>query len=134
MALVPKKVFILSFLDIFDRIILVDLVFERSKWSTRGVDFSPTGKYIATYHEQGIALWVYTPHFDDGNTGGRPKSKGVWSRSHRFKHDSVDNLQFSPDEKYIVTGNGARGDQNSTVTVHEVLHQIEMVRKTSFSF
>jgi len=108
----------------------LDLVFERSKWSTRGVDFSPTGKYIATYHEQGIALWVYTPHFDDGNTGGRPKSKGVWSRSHRFKHDSVDNLQFSPDEKYIVTGNGARGDQNSTVTVHEVLHQIEMRKFT----
>ena len=106
----------------------MDLVFERSKWSTRGVDFSPSGKYIATYHEQGIALWVYTPHFaDDAMGGGRPKSKGVWSRSHRFKHDSVDNLQFSPDEKYIVTGNGARGDQNSTVTVHEVLHQIEMV-------
>ena len=27
--------------------------------------------------------------------------------------------------RYIVTGNGGRGDQHSTVTVHDVLHQCE---------
>lgn len=100
----------------------VESLFERKGWSQRGIDFSQTGKYVATYHEQGIALWVYTPHLD-GRT--ESKAKGVWSRSHRFKHDSVDNLQFSPNEKYIVTGNGGRGDMPSTVTVHEVLSQTE---------
>ena len=41
----------------------VESIFDRSKWSVRGIDFSPTGKYLATYHEQGIAMWVYTPHY-----------------------------------------------------------------------
>ena len=64
----------------------VESLFERKGWSQRGIDFSPTGKYVATYHDKGIALWVYTPHLA-GIT--ELKAKGVWSRSHRFKHDSV---------------------------------------------
>ena len=64
----------------------VTSVFERKGWSQRGIDFSPTGRYVATYHDQGIALWVFTPHLAGTQES---KSKGVWSRSHRFKHDSV---------------------------------------------
>jgi len=100
----------------------IESIFERSKWSVRGIDFSPTGKYLATYHEQGIAMWVYTPHYAHLTDS---KAKGVWSRSHRFKHDSVNNLQFSPNERYIVTGNGGSGEQHSIVTVHDVLQQVE---------
>lgn len=104
----------------------VEVKFERTKWSNRGIDFSPTGKFVATYHDQGSALWVYTPHYE----GSTDKAKGIWSRSHRFKHHNVDNLQFSPDERYIVTGNGGRGEQHSTIIVHDVLHQIEKRRFT----
>ena len=64
----------------------VQSVFERKGWSQRGIDFSPTGKFVSTYHEQGIALWVYTPHLA-GTT--ESKAKGVWSRSHKFRHDQV---------------------------------------------
>ena len=34
-------------------------------------------------------------------------------------------MQFSPNERYIVTGNGGRGDSPSTVIVHDVLSQTE---------
>jgi len=100
----------------------VQSVFERKGWSQRGIDFSPTGKFVSTYHEQGIALWVYTPHLVGASES---KAKGVWSRSHKFRHDQVDNLQFSPNERYIVTGNGGRGDAPSTVIVHDVLSMSE---------
>ena len=32
----------------------VQSLFERKGWSQRGIDFSPTGKYVATYHDQGM--------------------------------------------------------------------------------
>ena len=64
----------------------VQSVFERKGWSQRGIDFSPTGKFVSTYHEQGIALWVYTPHLVGASES---KAKGVWSRSHKFRHDQV---------------------------------------------
>jgi len=94
----------------------IELLHSRKSWTNRGVDFSPTGKFVATYHDQGIALWVYTPQF----AASQSKARGIWSRSHRFKHDQVDNMQFSPDERYIVTGNGARGDAHSTVIIYDV--------------
>merc|ERR1739848_376853 len=46
------------------------------------------------------------------------EAKGVWPRSHKLRHDQVDNLQFSPNERYFVTDNGRRSDSPSTVIVH----------------
>ena len=76
----------------------VTSVFERKGWSQRGIDFSPTGRYVATYHDQGIALWVFTPHLAGTQES---KSKGVWSRSHRFKHDSVSKI-FSRNSTHFI--------------------------------
>ncbi|KAJ3332456.1 Translation initiation factor 3 subunit b [Blyttiomyces sp. JEL0837] len=64
-----------------------DLVHSRASWSDTYVAWSPLGTYLATFHKQGVALW-----------GGPGFEKIV-----RFPHPSVKLIDFSPDEKYIVT-------------------------------
>ncbi|WFD31262.1 Translation initiation factor 3 subunit b [Malassezia sp. CBS 17886] len=49
--------------------------------------WSPLGTYLTTFHMQGIALW-----------GGQG-----WERIMRYPHPGVRLVDFSPDEKYMVT-------------------------------
>lgn len=62
------------------------LVIEREGWSDRGVAWSPSGNYLATFHQQGIKLH-----------GGRK-----WSLLRKFQHFGVEEIQFSPSETYVV--------------------------------
>ncbi|KAJ3130009.1 Translation initiation factor 3 subunit b [Physocladia obscura] len=64
-----------------------DLVHSRKHWSDMYVAWSPKGSYLATFHKQGIALW------------GGPEFEKIA----RFAHANVKLIDFSPDEKYLVT-------------------------------
>ncbi|KAJ3389670.1 hypothetical protein CcCBS67573_g05180 [Chytriomyces confervae] len=64
-----------------------DLVHSRPKWSDMYVSWSPKGSYLTTFHKQGVVLW-----------GGPEFEKIV-----RFAHVNVKLIDFSPDEKYLVT-------------------------------
>ena len=56
-------------------------------WTDNYVAWSPKGTYLATFHRQGIALW------------GGPS----WRRLCRFAHNGVKLIDFSPNERYLVT-------------------------------
>lgn len=60
-------------------------------WCDWRVQWSPHGSYLATFHQQGIALWA-GPEF---------------RKKVRFAHESVKYIQFSPTEDHILTWNGA---------------------------
>ncbi|EGF78107.1 hypothetical protein BATDEDRAFT_17457 [Batrachochytrium dendrobatidis JAM81] len=60
---------------------------SRMKWTDSYVAWSPQGIYLVTVHKQGIALW------------GGPS----WNKLCRFEHPNVKMLEFSPNEKYVVT-------------------------------
>ncbi|XP_063900751.1 eukaryotic translation initiation factor 3 subunit B-like [Zophobas morio] len=62
---------------------------ERDHWAEQYVAWSPKGSFLATVHQQGVALW-----------GGE-----YWKKIQRFEHSGVQLLDFSPCEKYIVTCN-----------------------------
>jgi translation initiation factor 3 subunit B len=63
------------------------LIQRRDMWTDTYVMWSPQGTYLATFHRQGIALW-----------GGEE-----FGRLHRFNHANVQLIDFSPNEKYVVT-------------------------------
>ena len=64
-----------------------DEAHKRTRWTESYVQWSPQGMYLATFHLQGIALW------------GGP----TWERIMRYPHPGVRLVDFSPDEKYMVT-------------------------------
>lgn len=51
------------------------------------MQWSPLGNYITTMHRQGCATW------------GGPK----WERLQRFAHSNVRLIDYSPNEKYLVS-------------------------------
>merc|ERR1740121_2870114 len=53
--------------------------------------WSPLGTYMVTFHAQGIALWA-----------GPDFTKKV-----RMHHNSVKDIEFSPNEEYVLTWNGS---------------------------
>lgn len=64
---------------------------ENSKtWTDGLVEWSPKGNYLVTYHTKGIALW-----------GGEE-----FDKLGRFGHSDVKVIEFSPNEKYLITCNG----------------------------
>merc|ERR1712168_229715 len=63
------------------------LIQKRDMWTDTYIMWSPQGSYLATFHRQGIALW-----------GGSD-----FARLHRFNHTNVQLIDFSPNEKYVVT-------------------------------
>eukprot|EP00938_MAST-03A_sp_MAST-3A-sp1_P000860 g860.t1 len=65
-------------------------------WCERYVAWSPKGTYLATFHQQGIALW-----------GGKD-----WKKLNRFGHRDVEFVEFSPNENFMLTWNGATGKMN----------------------
>jgi translation initiation factor 3 subunit B len=60
-------------------------------WCDWRVQWSPQGTYLATFHQQGIALWA-GPEF---------------VKQMRFAHEKVRNIEFSPNEEFILTWNGS---------------------------
>lgn len=64
-----------------------ELVHKRHNWTETYVQWSPLGSYLATFHAQGIALW------------GGPS----WNKIVRFVHPNVRLIDFSPNERYLVT-------------------------------
>lgn len=59
-------------------------------WTELYVAWSPHGQYLATFHKPGLALW-----------GG-----DTFEKLGRFSHPDVTHINFSPNEKYLVTSNG----------------------------
>ncbi|CAI5441922.1 unnamed protein product [Caenorhabditis angaria] len=60
---------------------------ERANWTETVFTWSPHGSYLSTIHQRGIILW-----------GGVE-----FKRAHRFAHDGVQCIDFSPCETYLVT-------------------------------
>ena len=56
-------------------------------WCDSYVNWSPSGTYLATFHEQGIKLW--------GGDSFEPQG--------RFIHAKVEEMRFSPCENYMAT-------------------------------
>jgi len=83
-------------------------------WCDWRVQWSPYGSYLATFHQQGIALWA-GPQF---------------LKKMRFAHESVKYIQFSPTEDHLLTWNGAHQSENddNAVRIFRVLTG-ECVRK-----
>ncbi|KAL7271448.1 Translation initiation factor 3 subunit b [Rhizina undulata] len=62
-------------------------VVDRQHWTESFVQWSPLGTFLTSVHAQGVQLW------------GGPS----WKRVMRFAHPFVNWVEFSPNEKYIVT-------------------------------
>ncbi|UMM16766.1 hypothetical protein L5515_013638 [Caenorhabditis briggsae] len=60
---------------------------ERANWTETVFTWSPHGSYLSTIHKRGIILW-----------GGKD-----YARAHRFAHDNVQYIDFSPCETFLVT-------------------------------
>ncbi|KAK2708007.1 hypothetical protein QYM36_015632, partial [Artemia franciscana] len=70
------------------------LIQERPRWTEAHPRWSPLGTYFATYHSKGIALW-----------GGED-----FKQLARFSHPMVQLIDFSPNEKYMVSFSNAFSD------------------------
>lgn len=66
---------------------LEPVVEPRSNWTNGFIKFSPKGSYVFSVHPQGVQAW-------GGDDFGRLK---------RFLHPNVRLIDFSPNEKYLVT-------------------------------
>lgn len=64
---------------------------QKKLWCDFMVKWSPKGSYLATFHKPGIALWA-GPEFH---------------KKVRFAHEAVKEIEFSPDEEFLLTWNGA---------------------------
>ncbi|ANB11070.1 Prt1p [Sugiyamaella lignohabitans] len=62
-------------------------VVDRQHWTEKYVRWSPKGTYLVSIHRQGVALW-----------GG-----DSWNRLGRFAHNDVRLIDFSPNEKYLIS-------------------------------
>ena len=60
---------------------------DRENWTQTYVKWSPLGTFFTTFHKQGVALW------------GGPS----FLQYKRFTHSSVQFIDFSPCEKYVIT-------------------------------
>ncbi|PWN47621.1 translation initiation factor eIF-3b [Violaceomyces palustris] len=64
-----------------------EVAHNRTRWTDSYVQWSPLGTFLATFRRQGIELW-----------GG-----SSWDRFMRFAHPGARLVDFSPNEKYMVT-------------------------------
>ncbi|XP_023247226.1 eukaryotic translation initiation factor 3 subunit B isoform X2 [Copidosoma floridanum] len=72
---------------------------DRQRWTDTYVRWSPLGTYFATFHKLGVALW-----------GGPQLLQQV-----KFSQKSVDELEFSPCERYLVTTSYGEGSDRRLV-------------------
>jgi len=88
------------------------LVKKRDNWTETYVSWSPKGTYLATFHRQGIALW-----------GGED-----FQRLHRFNHTNVQLIDFSPDERYVVTYSPVQdthAQEPSAIIIWDIKHGLK---------
>ncbi|KAI9850561.1 MAG: Translation initiation factor 3 subunit b [Thelocarpon superellum] len=64
-----------------------EIIIDRQHWTESFVQWSPLGTYLTSMHQQGVQLW-----------GGK-----TWSRQKRFAHPFGNLVDFSPNERYLVT-------------------------------
>ncbi|KAF9313816.1 Translation initiation factor 3 subunit b [Podila horticola] len=60
---------------------------SKPNWTETYIQWSPLGSYLTTFHTQGVALW-----------GGES-----WKKIVRFFHPDVKLIDYSPNERYLVT-------------------------------
>ncbi len=72
---------------------------QNKTWCERQVTWSPNGTYFVTFHPQGIVLW-----------GG-----DTFEKVNRFVHFDVMEIQFSPNEQYIMTWNGNENKNDKSI-------------------
>lgn len=60
---------------------------DGKQWCELSVEWSPQGTYFATYHKAGVKLWGGADFLPQG----------------RFMHPSVEEISFSPCERYLIT-------------------------------
>jgi translation initiation factor 3 subunit B len=83
------------------------------KWCELKVDWSPQGTYFVTFHKPGVKLW-----------GGDD-----FSAQAKFMHPMVDQLAFSPCERYLVTykcADAVADDTNDAIAVWDVRTGIKL--------
>eukprot|EP01006_Ploeotia_vitrea_P017296 TRINITY_DN48392_c0_g2_i1.p1 TRINITY_DN48392_c0_g2~~TRINITY_DN48392_c0_g2_i1.p1 ORF type:complete len:700 (-),score=427.22 TRINITY_DN48392_c0_g2_i1:509-2293(-) len=73
-------------------------------WTELGVQWSPQGSYLATFHGPGLILW-----------GG-----DNFEQIQRFLHQHVQRIEFSPCERYLVTSNEVNDAGQPAVIVWDV--------------
>ncbi|KAI0136180.1 eukaryotic translation initiation factor 3 [Xylariales sp. AK1849] len=64
-----------------------EVIVDRAHWTESFIQWSPQGSFLVSVHKQGVQLW-----------GG-----DSWSRQKRFAHSFVNMLDFSPNERYLVS-------------------------------
>ena len=72
------------------------------QWSTSRVVWSPQGTYLVTMHPQGAKLW-----------SGKGFREGL-----RLQHLAVNDVLWSPDERFVATWNGRPFQQGDSVQVN----------------
>mmetsp|Transcript_25397 Transcript_25397/g.67481 ORF Transcript_25397/g.67481 Transcript_25397/m.67481 type:complete len:707 (-) Transcript_25397:283-2403(-) len=87
---------------------------QKKVWCDWRVMWSPEGSYVATFHQQGIALWA-----------GPDFTKKV-----RLPHSNVKEINFSPNEEYVLLWNGSHHEEHddNAVRIYHVLTG-QIVRK-----
>lgn len=79
-----------------DPVLPIEKDYGRAHWTDSYVVWSPLGSYLTTFHLQGVALW-----------GGTK-----WEKIVRFAHPNVKLVDYSPNEKYLVTYNGLEPERD----------------------
>jgi translation initiation factor 3 subunit B len=85
-------------------------------WCESYVQWSPKGTYLATFHPRGVKIWGNASFEDQG----------------KFGHDGVQELDFSPCEKYMITyafpndNNDLAMGNGETMIVWDILNQSKL--------
>lgn len=87
---------------------------DRNKWTENIFVWSPKGTYFASFHEQGIALW-----------GGKE-----FRQIQRFAHRGVNYIDFSPNERYLITLSSRPNNSEAFIVWDVITGQ----KKRSFPF
>jgi len=87
----------------------------REKWTETRFQWSPRGTYLTTFHDRGVALWAGEE----------------FNQYMRFAHASVQLIDFSPCEKYLVTCNPSRAGVDDQAIIIWCVRSGQM--KRSFS-
>mmetsp|Transcript_67936 Transcript_67936/g.147975 ORF Transcript_67936/g.147975 Transcript_67936/m.147975 type:complete len:709 (-) Transcript_67936:76-2202(-) len=75
-------------------------------WCDWTVKWSPWGSVLATFHQQGIAIWA-----------GPTNSSNEFTKKNRFPHENVKFIEFSPNEEFLLTWNGSLASEDDKQAV-----------------
>ena len=80
-------------------------VYGRTHWTDGGLQWSPLGTYLVTFHRPGVALW-----------GG-----ATWKKMGRLSHSGVKLVDFSNSEKYVVSWSPENAGAPDTDEPHQLV-------------